>query len=39
LGLTPDDLKVGRDTGKDSFAEHIRAIAKFNQLDNFIFVL
>ena len=39
LGLTPDDIKVGRDTGKDSFAEHIRAIAKFNQLDNFIFVL
>jgi len=39
LGLTPDDVKVGRDTGKDSFAQHIEAIAKFEQLDNFIFVL
>lgn len=39
LGLTPDDIYVGRDTGKDSFPQHIEAIAKFEQLDSFIFVL
>jgi predicted ATPase len=39
LGLTPDDVKVGKDTGKDSFPQHIEMIAKFDQLDNFIFVL
>ncbi|MCU0444329.1 MAG: AAA family ATPase [Microscillaceae bacterium] len=39
LGLTSDDIKVGRDTGKDQFAQHIVALAKFDQLDNFIFVL
>ncbi|EIJ41604.1 hypothetical protein BegalDRAFT_0692 [Beggiatoa alba B18LD] len=39
LGLTPDDIYVGRDTGKELFPQHIEAIAKFKQLDSFIFVL
>ncbi len=39
LNLIPDDIVVGRDTGKSSFPEHIRAMGKFNQLSNFVFVL
>jgi len=39
LGLIHDDIVIGRDTGKDMFSQHIEAIAKFNQLDDFIFVL
>lgn len=39
LGLVPDDVYVGRDTGKSEFSQHIEAIAKFKQLDDFIFVL
>lgn len=39
LGLVHNDLIVGRDTGKEQFAQHIEAIGKFQQLDSFIFVL
>ncbi len=39
LGLVPDDMKIGRDTGKNEFKQHIEAIGKFQQLDGFIFVL
>jgi predicted ATPase len=39
LGLEPDDMKIGRDTGKNEFKQHIEAIGKFQQLDSFIFVL
>ncbi|MDD2755554.1 MAG: AAA family ATPase [Methanothrix sp.] len=39
LNLTPSDIEVGKDTGKDEFPSHVRALAKFNQLENFIFVL
>lgn len=39
LQLTPDDITVGRDTGKDQFAQHIEALGKFNLLDEFVFVL
>lgn len=39
LRLMHDDIIVGRDTGKDHFAQHIEAIGKFKLLDNFIFVL
>ncbi|TAD87241.1 MAG: hypothetical protein EAY75_06295 [Bacteroidetes bacterium] len=39
LNMVPDDIVVGRDTGKSSFPEHIRALGKFNQLMNFVFVL
>lgn len=39
LQLTPDDITVGRDTGKDQFAQHVDALGKFKLLDEFIFVL
>lgn len=39
LQLTPDDITVGRDTGKDQFAQHVEALGKFNLLDEFVFVL
>jgi hypothetical protein len=39
LDLRPDDIVVGRDTGKDQFPQHIEALGKFNQLDSFLFVL
>ncbi|HNX40197.1 MAG TPA: AAA family ATPase [Methanothrix sp.] len=39
LNLAPSDIEVGKDTGKDEFPSHVRALAKFNQLESFIFVL
>lgn len=39
LNLTPDDVAVGRDTGKDQFAQHVEALGKFQLLDEFVFVL
>lgn len=39
LQLNPDNITVGRDTGKDQFAQHVEALGKFNLLDEFIFVL
>jgi len=39
LNLTPTDIEIGRDTGKDEFPHHVRAMANFRQLENFIFVL
>ena len=39
LQLTPDDITVGRDTGKDQFAQHVDALGKFGLLDEFVFVL
>lgn len=39
LQLTSDDITVGRDTGKDQFAQHVEALGKFNLLDDFVFVL
>ncbi|MGI9212000.1 MAG: ATP-dependent nuclease [Methylococcaceae bacterium] len=39
LQLTHDSITVGRDTGKDQFAQHVEALGKFNLLDEFIFVL
>jgi len=30
---------VGRDTGKDQFAQHVDALGKFKLLDEFVFVL
>lgn len=39
LQLTPDDITVGRDTGKDQFAQHVDALGKFKLLDEFVFVL
>lgn len=39
LSLSSADVEVGRDTGKEEFPQHVRALAKFNQLDEFVFVL
>jgi predicted ATPase len=39
MQLTPDDITVGRDTGKDQFAQHVDALGKFKLLDEFVFVL
>ena len=39
LQLRPDDFLIGRNTGRDEFPSHIRALGKFGRLFNFIFVL
>ena len=39
LQLRPDDFLIGRNTGRDEFPSHIRALGKFRRLFNFIFVL
>jgi predicted ATPase len=39
LTLTPDDVTVGRNTGKDQFPSHVEALGKFKQLAGFVFVL
>lgn len=39
LQLTHDSITVGRDTGKNQFAQHIETLGKFNLLDEFVFVL
>ena len=39
IGLRHEDVVVGRDTGKDEFAGHIRTLAMFNKLTDFVFVL
>jgi predicted ATPase len=39
LNLSPDDITVGRDTGKDSFPQHVSTLGKFQLLPSFVFVL
>jgi predicted ATPase len=39
LNLLHSDLEVGRDTGKDEFPQHVRALAKFGKLSDFLLVL
>jgi hypothetical protein len=39
LNITPDDIIVGRNTGKNEFPQHIKTLSKFNQLDGFLFIL
>ncbi len=39
LNLVPDDIIIGKDTGKDEFPSHITALGKFGKLNEFIFVL
>ncbi|MBF0295548.1 MAG: AAA family ATPase [Magnetococcales bacterium] len=39
MQLTPDDITVGRDTGKEQFPQHVEALGKFGMLDEFLFVL
>lgn len=39
LNLAHSDVEVGRDAGKDEFPSHVRALAKFQNLASFLFVL
>ncbi len=39
LLVSPQDLMVGRDTGKDNFEQHIEELGKFRLLDQFLFIL
>jgi predicted ATPase len=39
INLSPDDITVGRDTGKDSFPQHVETLGKFQLLSSFVFVL
>ena len=39
LQLRPEDFLIGRNTGRDEFPGHIRALGKFAKLRDFIFVL
>jgi|GEM_PF-389298 len=39
LNFRVDDINIGRDTSKDKFSEHIKALNKFNKIEDFIFVL
>jgi predicted ATPase len=39
LNLSSGDLDIGHNTGKDEFAQHVRTLARFHQLDSFVFVL
>lgn len=39
LNLVPNDVIVGRDTGKSQFPQHIETLGKFQLLSEFVFVL
>ena len=39
LGLRPEDVVVGRNTGRDEFPGHVRALGKFGKLSGFVLVL
>ena len=39
LGLPPEAMRIGRDTGMTQFPEHARALQKFGQAENMIYVL
>ena len=39
MGLRPEDVKVGRNTGKNEFPGHVRTLGKFGKLSDFILVL
>ena len=39
LGLSHQAIRIGRDTGASQFPEHARALQKFGQLANMMFVL
>ena len=38
LQIQPQDIRIGRDTGSSEFLAHYRALAKFDVVENFIFV-
>lgn len=39
LGLSRETIRIGRDTGASQFPEHARALQKFGQVGNMLFVL
>ncbi len=39
IDLRPEDLFVGKNSGKDEFSAHVRTLARIQQLQDFIFVL
>ena len=39
LGLLHGDVAIGRNTGRDEFSGHVRTLAKFNKLSDFILIL
>ena len=39
IRIRQEDVEIGRDTGKNEFPSHVRAVAKFNELEDFIFVM
>ena len=39
INLRPEDLFVGKNTGKHEFPAHVRTLARIQQLQDFIFVL
>ena len=39
LGVKPDSVRIGRDTGAEEFPAHALAFRKFGQIQGFIFVL
>lgn len=39
MGLRHEDFVIGRNTGRDEFAGHIRTLGKFGKLKDFVFVL
>ena len=39
MDLRPDDVRVGRNTGRDEFPAHVHTLGKFGKLRNFLMVL
>ena len=39
INLRPEDLFIGKNTGKDEFPAHARTLARIQQLQDFVFVL
>ena len=39
LELRPEDITIGRDTGQSEFPGHVRTLAKFEKLSDFLFIL
>lgn len=39
ISLRPEDLFIGKNTGKNEFPAHVRTLARIQQLQDFIFVL
>jgi len=39
LSIAQSDIEIGRDTGNTEYKAHIKALAKFNKLQDYIFIL